>query len=172
MKVLIIHPTDFTTDFLKESYSGLECTLINSLTVSKKILKQAIKNHDKIIIMGHGDSKGLFGKNRYIINSELVYLLRDKKETAYIWCHADQFCSKYDLAGFKTGMIISDFEEALMYAVQCTGAQITESNQMFATALKASITGPLSEIVAKIKGMYFSDNNPVIQFNEDNLHYS
>ena len=74
MKTLVIHPSDVTTDFLKVIYSDLDCTIINT-NISHSKLKQLIKENDKIVMLGHGTEEGLLGFKRFVINSQLVYLL-------------------------------------------------------------------------------------------------
>ena len=78
-----------------------------NINVSKKVLKEQIKSHDRIVILGHGTEKGLLGFNRYIIDSTWIYLLREKN-CVCIWCNANVFVKKYNLKGFYTGMIISE----------------------------------------------------------------
>jgi hypothetical protein len=50
MKTLVIHPQDYSTDFLCKIYKDTDWTVINS-TVSKKFLKDSIKSHDRIIMI-------------------------------------------------------------------------------------------------------------------------
>src|ERR1035437_860766 len=113
MKTLVIHPPDASTDFLKVIYEGKDWALINT-NPSTKFLKEQINLHDRIIMLGHGTEEGLLGFGRYVIDSTLVYLLREK-ECVAVWCNADQFVGKYGLKGFYTGMIISEIDEALMF---------------------------------------------------------
>ena len=40
--------------------------------------KDAIKSNDRIVMLGHGTEQGLIGFQRFIIDSSLVYLLREK----------------------------------------------------------------------------------------------
>lgn len=63
MKTLVIHPQDPTTDFLCNIYSDKDWSIINS-HVSSRVLKESIKSHDRIVMLGHGD--------KYIIDSSLV----------------------------------------------------------------------------------------------------
>ena len=163
MKTLVIHPKDSTTDFLTGIYSDKNWTVINTNT-SKKILKEQIKTHDKIVMIGHGTKFGLLGFNRLVIDSTWVYLLREK-ECVCIWCNADLFVLKYGLNGFYTGMIISEYEEALDYSIQTNSDDILQSNLLFADSLKKSFN------VDEIKEHYKSDINAVIMFNMQNLYY-
>lgn len=168
MKTLVIHPFDPTTHFLREIYAGKDWTVIDR-NVSKAILKIEIKAHDRIIMLGHGSGLGLFGFGRLFIDSGYVYLLR-KKLVVCIWCNADLFVTKYGLRGFNTGMIISDFEEALMYSVKESGDDITQSNTLFASAIKNAIDAP--DMLKTAKEQYVSESNNVILFNSRNLYYN
>lgn len=58
MKTLVIHPKDITTDFLSDIYSDKDWTVIN-INVSKSFLKKQIKEHDRIVMLGHGTGEGL-----------------------------------------------------------------------------------------------------------------
>jgi hypothetical protein len=51
MKTLVIHPKDSTTDFLSVIYSDKDWTIINT-NISKKVLKEQIKTHDRIVMLG------------------------------------------------------------------------------------------------------------------------
>ncbi len=88
MKTLVIHPQDDTTSVLKIVYENHinDWTIITDPNISNKNLKNLIKNHDRIIIMGHGSPNGLFNPNMggFLIDSSFVYLLREKKENVYI----------------------------------------------------------------------------------------
>lgn len=107
MKTLVIHPEDETTDFLSEIYSDKNWTIIRD-NVSKKVLKESIKSHDRIVMLGHGTEGGLFGhKNRFIINPSM-WSIFCVISSVCVWCNADVFFEKYNLKGFYTGMIISE----------------------------------------------------------------
>lgn len=165
MKTLIIHPNDRSTDFLSCIYENLDCTIINTNT-SNSNLKKQIKDHDRIIMLGHGSENGLFGYNKIVIESKFVYLLKNK-ECVAIWCNADIFFKKYKLKGFYTGMIISEYEEALDYVLYPTTLnEIEESNILFAKAITENITS--SNMLEKIQEIYIGNN--IIEFNRLNLY--
>jgi len=166
MKTLVIHPKDSTTDFLREIYKDKDWTVINT-NISKKALKEEIKTHDRVVMLGHGTAKGLFGFNKLVIDSTWVYLLRDKN-CVCIWCNADKFVKKYGLKGFYTGMIISEYEEAIMYCVPTNLYWLTESNTDFALAIKNSIDD--ENMLEKAK-MLYEGNSSVVEFNRNNLYY-
>ena len=166
MNTLVIHPYDPTTDFLSVIYKDKYWTVIRE-NVSKKVLIENIKAHKRIVMLGHGYEGGLFGFDRVVINSELVYLLREK-QCVCIWCNAQYFVEKYELKGFYTGMIISDDMEANMYCVNTKPKEIKESNALFAKAILAGIDKKdmLTEVVNNYKG-----NTDIIEFNAENLFH-
>ena len=79
MKTLVIHPFDMTTLFLNQIYEGKGWTIIDDNMVSKKELREAIQDHERIIMLGHGTEYGLFGKGRYMIDSTYVHSFSLKK---------------------------------------------------------------------------------------------
>lgn len=173
MKTLVIHPKDISTNFLSVIYAGKGWDVINDPDVSKKILKEQIKSHDRIIMLGHGTENGLValrtGNYRFVVDARLVYLLR-KKDCVCIWCNADQFVRRYDIKGFYTGMIISELEEAYMYNIYPDNEQLAQSNVLFADSIKQSIESP--NILSEVKTAYNSEANPVIYFNKQNIYHS
>lgn len=167
MKTLVIHPKDTTTDFLSVIYSDMDCNVINN-NISKSKLKTTILEHDRIIMLGHGDERGLYGYGNYVIDSNFVYLLREK-ECVSIWCNADVFFKKYNLRGFYTGMIISEMEEAFLYCFyQIRYTEILKSNTLFANSIKLSINE--SGFLDKVKEKYIDNNNPIIDFNKQRIY--
>jgi len=167
MKTLVIHPDDRTTDFLKQIYEGRDFTVFNGhqKDISKSEFHDLVKKHDRIIMMGHGFPGGLFMSH---INSEIVYLLREK-ECVCIWCNADQFVNKYGLKGFYTGMFISEVGEANWFRIQTDQDAIDHSNELFTDLVTEHLDDP--NIHAEVKEGYFG-NCPVIKFNNDRLYYN
>lgn len=169
MKTLVIHPHDTTTDFLCDIYSDKDWSIIRD-NVSKKVLKDQIKAHDRIVMLGHGTQDGLIGFAHLMIDSSYVYLLRDKI-CVCIWCHANIFVDKYKLKGFNTGMFVSDYVEALDWGIFSVNHHMIDmSNFRFATAVEMSIDG--DNILKQVQDLYVADNNPVINFNKRNLYYN
>jgi len=166
MKTLVIHPKDETTDFLSRIYAGYDWTVVNT-NMPKHQLKKLIIDHDRIIMLGHGTGNGLIGFERAFIDSNYVYLLREK-ECVCIWCDANIFVEKYDLKGFYTGMIISEYYEALYCSVNTTYQEIEESNLLFSIAIKEAISKP--NILEVVKELYVCEGlNRTIGYNQENL---
>jgi hypothetical protein len=166
MRTLVIHATDPSTDFLKEIYRDKGYTVINH-NPSKKELKDAIKAHGRIMMLGHGVPYGLIGHGRLIIDSSYVQILREKLCVG-IWCNADQFFNKYKLRGFFTGMFISEVGEAGCNRIETTQDKVTFSNEYFASEYRKYES--LITAHQLIKEHYNSFDCPVIQFNNDRLY--
>jgi len=167
MNTLVIHPQDQTTDFLSVIYKDTNWNVINT-NPSKKYLKEQIKLHDRIIMLGHGTENGLIGFNRLVIDSSLVYLLKDKLNIC-IWCNANVFVEKYKLKGFYTGMIISEYDEAVMYNIKTNYQFINDSNMDFANAIKLSIQENNVNDMLKQTKLLYEGNTSVVNFNRNNL---
>lgn len=165
MKTLVIHPKDASTDFLSVIYADKDWTVISE-NVSTKKLMNAIKHHDRIIMLGHGTEHGLLGFDRYVINSKWVYLLHEK-QCVCIWCYANHFVSRYELNGFHTGMIISEFEEAMMLAVSCEYKDIEKSNVLFSSSVRDSVDS--ADMLSVMQELYVDTDNPIVAFNRENL---
>jgi hypothetical protein len=169
MNTLVIHPQDPTTDFLTYIYAGKGWDVITT-NVSKSYLKHQIKTHERIVMLGHGTEKGLFGFFRMVIDSGFVYLLREKY-CVCIWCKASEFADKYGLKGFSTGMIISEYEEAVAYCVNTTDDELLHSNLLFAYSVKQAIDS--SDFLSVMKENYNAKGvlSGVMDFNRQNLFY-
>ena len=172
MKTLVIHPYDRTTRMLASCYEGKDWTVIADASTSKKEIKQAIIDHDRVIMLGHGTSSGLMGKlgaynYRFIIDSSYLYLLREKKSLIAVWCNADEFFNKYDLKGFYTGMIISEYDEAEYCNLYPIQRDIDESNNLFGEALTKSIDS--DDMLDDMVKHYVGDT-PTINFNKVRLY--
>ncbi|MCY7363329.1 MAG: hypothetical protein LH629_14880 [Ignavibacteria bacterium] len=191
MKTLVIHPEDETTDFLEAVYKDTDWSIDRGL-YDKKELVQKIEDSDRIVMLGHGAPKGLFGYQstvparkagvddyehylrkmesmNYVINEFCADFLR-WKETVFVWCYADEFVENNYLSGFYTGMIISEKCEASIMNVKCTKEQVEISNTMFADAVGKAIFR--KDPLKIIRKYYDSENNPVIKFNKERIYYN
>lgn len=88
-KILVIHPNDPTTDMLCAVYQNLtEATIVRG-GVHIEHVETLIQEHDRIIMMGHGDPNGLFSVGEFmggarVIDSNTARLLKNK-ECVFIW---------------------------------------------------------------------------------------
>ena len=169
--MLVIHPNDKTTDFLCEIYKNVDCELIRHGRCSKSVLRTKIRQHDKIVFLGHGTEDGLLRTpidGSLLISSHFVDFLRGK-ECVYIWCNADQFVKKYSLSGFATGMIISEADEAVMCSVIFTADTLLQSNVNFPKAIAPNILKSKDVILKEFIKNYPTANNNIAQFNRCNV---
>lgn len=88
-KILVIHPNDRTTDDLCLVYQDLTDATIVRGGVHIEHVEELIRQHDRIIMMGHGDTEGLFAVGEFlggtrVIDSNTARLLKDK-ECVFIW---------------------------------------------------------------------------------------
>lgn len=169
LKTLVIHPKDATTEFLNVVYSDLRGITVINENCSKAFLKKSIQENHRIIMLGHGDEKGLFGFDKHFIGSELVYLLREKYCIG-VWCHANIFFEKYKLNGFYTGMIISDRVEASQYNIRSDYWEIQDSNKLFALSLCHAIAyEQIDKKMFETYGNFKEYDNVVVTFNSKNI---
>jgi hypothetical protein len=184
MKTLVIHPADATTDFLIPIYMNLksfpdfnDVTIIRG-GVTKDELNELIKQHDRIMMMGHGSPSGLFSigqfpnTHSYIIDMDTVSLLQDK-ECIFIWCNADKFVERFNLKGLYSGMFISEVHEANYCNLPNTSQDIvTESNEYFAKELGSVSEQSLDEMYQHIKYTYgmLAEGNAVAEYNHNRLY--
>lgn len=170
MKTLVIHPSDPSTDFLRQIYINESYDKLITENISNSQLVEDLQSHDRIIMLGHGYPGGLFGfRGQVIINSSHVQFLRDKPENIYIWCNADQFVEKYDLKGFYSGMFISENEEAYHCNVPYKLNDVSESNNLFAKVLGENIKLSAPELITEVKKQY-SPVTEVIKYNSERLY--
>jgi len=176
--ILVIHPADPTTEMLSTIYRDINATVIRQ-PIGKSKLKILMKEADRIIMLGHGTEHGMgFVKysNGYpmhitpIIDSTLVYLLREKEENVYIWCNADKFVKKYKLSGFSTGMFISEMDEADMFNVKATQDEIDESNNRFARVVRNYLHKSTAELKTIVKEDYVLDSE-VAKYNHQRIYH-
>ena len=153
MKTLVIHPDDKSTYFLCPIYQTIQDKTVLRKGVSKNEIKEQIKIHDRIIMLGHGSPDGLFAvgqfktDNSYIIDSSLSDMLAEKEENVYIWCHANKFVEKFDLKGFYTGMFVSEILEALYCELPLIEQMVVdESNDGFSKIVSNHINDSKSDI--------------------------
>jgi len=176
MKTLVIHPDDRSTDFLRPIYKYVEnLTLLTGEATHKKVIEH-INNNDRVIMLGHGSSQGLFGTNfnrNYVIESSCVEALREKEQNViYIWCNADLFVNHNKLKGMYSGMFISEVGEAVFCGIEnTTQEQVNTSNDYFAKNCGDLINESIETIFNRVKENYTEQAfvNPVARFNSARL---
>ena len=166
MKTLVIHPCDETTDFLIPIYEAKGFEVVD-YNISHSKIKKLIAKHDRVIMLGHGDDSGLFGFGRYVVDSSLVYALREKT-CICIWCHADKFVNQYGLKGFYTGMFVSEEMEARIYGLDASWIKICESNDCFAEVVGRYLDS--KTILIDVIEEYYQQDSEVVNYNRDRLY--
>jgi hypothetical protein len=179
MRHLIIHPKDQSTDFLKPIYATISNKTVISGGISKVKLRELIKNHDRVIMLGHGTPIGQLSVGRfpdagsYVIDYSYTDLLSEKSENIFIWCYADQFVKRNGLNGFFSGMFISEFGEAFSLGYYVADKNlIKESNECFAYVVSRNIHQPLDVLFENVIQEYamIAKTNPIAQFNLERLY--
>jgi len=174
MRTLVIHPHDTSTHFLKPIYEDIPNKTVITGGWFIAEVESLISMHDRIIMLGHGSPKGLFGINfnrSYVIDKDTVNLL-ENKECIFIWCHADQFVKEHNLKGLYSGMFVSEVVEALMYKLKNDKKLITDSNNGFAFMLGSVIDKmPLREAYEQVKKDYgfLAKSNEIAKYNHERL---
>jgi hypothetical protein len=181
MKTLIIHPEDETTSFLDIVYKDIPDKTIITGRCTKGDVQQAIREHDRIMMMGHGSPAGLFSvgmfhtTNGYIIDQQMVPLLKEKKDNVFIWCNADKFVDFWKLKGFYSGMFISEIGEANYCGIPGTDQElIDESNFGFVNIISKYIVEDTETIHENVLNEYgvIAEQNPVALYNHMRLYKS
>jgi hypothetical protein len=183
MKTLVIHPKDKSTDFLIPIYMNLksfpdfdDVTIIRG-GVTKDEVRELIKQHERVIMLGHGSPSGLFGVGQFgqsgmIIDHSMVEALSNKPNNIYVWCNADKFMEYFPtLQGFYSGMFISEVGEARMYNIIASQEIINESNDLFAKLVGDHIDLDSKTIATTAQFFYHAPGNEVSAFNNQRMYY-
>ena len=179
MKNLIIHPFDESTQFLDIVYQGLEDKTVITGGVTKSELMTLMREHDRILMMGHGSPAGLFSVGQfpeqrgYIIDQTFVPILREKEDSVYIWCNADMFVNTFKLKGFYSGMFISEVGEATYCGLPGTPQEeVDESNYGFVNIIGKYINESKDSIYENVTTEYgvLAENNRVASYNHKRLY--
>lgn len=160
-KTLVIHPADPSTDFLKIIYKDRGFTEITESFDSEN-LKQLMKEHERIVMLGHGYHHGLLHYMQTVIDASFVPILREK-ELVGIWCFAKSFFDHHGLSGFHTDMFISEPIEASVMGVLASDESIELSNATFAKLLRNNLFHP--NCLQRVKRSYLKLNSEVSTYN-------
>lgn len=183
MKTLIVHPKDDSTFFLDIVYKNIPDKTIITGGITKTELKELIKSHDRVMMMGHGSPGGLFSVGQfkgdgsryagYIIDETIVPLLEEKDNSVFIWCNADKFVDHFGLRGFYSGMFISEVGEASYCGLPGTPQEVVdESNYGFCNIIAKYINEDTESIHTKVTNEYglIAEENPVALYNNNRLY--
>jgi hypothetical protein len=178
MKTLVIHPSDYSTDFLKPIYEGVENKTVITHGKSREEIIELIESHDRVMMMGHGSPSGLFGigfNRLFVIDNGLVEHLNKKENNVFIWCNADRFVERFKLKGLYSGMFISEVGEAYYCGLpNILQSVVDESNNEFARMLGECFTDKkqLNESYSDIKNSYgkLAETNIVAKYNYERLY--
>ena len=147
-------------------------------SVSQEDIEKEIREHDRIMMMGHGCPSGLFSmglfpkSNGLVISEKHVPLLKGK-ECVFIWCNADEFVKRYDLKGFYSGMFISEVGEAMYCGFPETKQfEVSTSNYGFANILGEHSNKSIENMYKETRKGYelMTHNSPVAKYNYDRLY--
>lgn len=172
MRTLFIHPTDPSTEFLNLVYDrhrdNPDVTIIEDCPLSHRLIKEGLKNNDRIVFLGHGNEYGLLDlvSQRQVISSRDLTMFREKEVICY-WCNANIFAERYDLHAFSTGMFVSELREARWYELPEDQNLIDQSNTLFCNILADCVFDDLNTIRTRIENEYVDPNNPIIIFNRE-----
>ena len=181
--MLVIHPTDKTTEMLSILYEGLGARLIEADCSNKEMghLLHHTSPSERIMLLGHGSDKGLFFRKSdeeedfdgiIVGHPQAYYLRKHCGGIIGIWCHADKFARAEGLHGLFSGMIISEEQEAVEYGVMATQQEILKSNTIMFGHLRLLLDEdtPLCEIPQRIKNMD-AERTSLSVFNYNNFLY-
>lgn len=175
-KTLVIHGKDPSTDFLIPIYKTMHNKTVITENVSNEELIELIKSHDRIMMLGHGWTGGLFnisgiGGGAYTIDRRHVELLKTK-ECIFIWCKAHVFVEEHGLKGFHTDMFVSEVSEAHWFHMFPTQATVDESNHTFVDIFRRFRTMDAEAMLKRVKFHYrvVANRNEVAEYNYNRLY--
>jgi hypothetical protein len=183
MKYFVLHPSDFSTEFLKPIYQNIPDVKVITGGLSKDEVIKEIGQHDHIIMCGHGSGSGIYAINNfiglgymsYIIDREVVNIFKGKQITS-IWCYAKDFIVNNSISNcFMSGMFVSECAEASLMGFTASQEQVDESNWCFSKNLGEHILKSPEEIHTAMQvGEYakLANTNPVASFNFKRLGYT
>ena len=184
-KVLVIHPNDLSTRYLKGLYENIQDVTVIDETFSDDEIMDAIKSDEfeTIMMLGHGCAYGLFAPTnedgvfrqfgRMIINPNHADILREKKCIG-IWCNASEYAVSNGLSGLFSSMVISELSEARMLSVPVRDQiQMNEHNDFWLSSLNECITKYNGKEVPNKMAEYIypREMTPLEMFNFNSLHY-
>jgi len=176
--MIVIHPNDKATSFLKAIYAGKRNVIIDE-TWSNRNIRECIGSSpsDEIIMMlGHGYRGGLFAPSkispygRNIVDRKLVYLLKEHICIG-IWDQANMFAKYNDLKGLFTGKLILNKDTADSMGVDYEGEDIPLLNNQYASDLEYCIRNNDLPYVPQAMLNVQDYSSDIKDFNYKSLYY-
>ena len=176
----VIHPKDDSTVFLTKVYENLDAVTLVQGGISRDQLKDMVRSHDQIMMMGHGTPHGLmsvgqFNGHGYVIDDSFALQLSEKRNSVFIWCNADQYVEHNKLSGFYTGMFISEVTEAYLIGLDgITQVEVDQSNGSFVETIGAFADrgSRLMHAAARHRYEQLTSHNRVAKYNYERLYVS
>jgi hypothetical protein len=185
MRVLVIHPYDPSTQFLRVLYENslAEYVIMNESNSNSEI-RNALNSgeYNRIMMLGHGTEWGLLSPNcrgsqnmfeRDIISPQHVQFLRNI-ECIGIWCNANIFAERYELSGLFSGMVISELSEAMEFNIAASEDEIMSHRTQWANNLNECISQNWENISEVPDAMmnHLSENHTYLEeFNYESIFY-
>ena len=177
MRTLFLHPTDPSTEFGDLIYQDYldwdDVTVITGTRISRRIIREALQSHDRIVFIGYGTELGMLdilGK-RYVITADDLQFFHNKPIICF-WRNANIFAEKYDLNAFATGMFVSEVDEAVYFGLPTDQKMIDASNILMCNILsRCAFDGP-ADIRNVAERGYIDVNNPIICFNRQCMGFN
>lgn len=175
--MLVIHPYDPTTDFLRVLYEGREgCRILRGDESRNRLadILYHLEDREPVMLLGHGSEAGLFRREgndyrRYVGRSMAACLRR--RPVIGIWCHANLFAEECRIHGLFSGMVVSEREEALDYGIPTDPEELARENLLFASTLAGLLKPgfPFREIPSRMREAV-GDGPAVRAFNYNSLY--
>lgn len=176
--MLVIHPKDDTTDFLRTLYDGMEEVGVVTGGGSRNRLASRLYHlprGEPVMLLGHGGPDGLYRREgdgyRCFVGRSMGYSLR-RHPLIGIWCHSVLFAKRNGLHGLFSGMVVSEMDEAREYGILTTEKELRAENARFAATLRSLLesgvpTGRIPALMKEAAG----EGPEVRAFNYTSIYY-
>ncbi len=174
---LVIHCKDNTTEMLCQIYEGKGWDVVRDGNIDPEELRELIRNHKKIVMLGHGTAGGLINVQRhgFIIDSSYTNDLKGK-QLFVIWCNADAF---FNRIGIGKGMFITGNMPSEVWECRAAGCgdisselmleNITYWSKLCADVVDRCLSGDVKGSVKYIRDKYIEKygDHPVTIYNAE-----
>ena len=162
---LVVRANDYSTEDLKALYIRNRDALVLDEKASNSKIEDSIRDcKGAVMMLGHGTENGLLGVSRH------VQFLRGKTCVG-IWCNANVFAGKYGLTGLFSGMVVSEFEEAVMLSIQADKDEILAHNYIWSGDLSYCLANYDLKDVPTAMLERDKWHTPLTEFNYSSLYY-